>query len=357
MKYRNFVLLIILIYAALFTKAQEVQVSRGVNVSIDGPVQLVLDGMGITNHGQFKAENGTVVFNSTSKSGRAYIGGSNPIFLHNLSVDCAFGDLQLENRLFVTGKLSMMQGNLDLNNYSIDLGSSGAIEGESRNARITGKNGGYVRVTADLNAPNKMDPGNLGLQLTSNGKLGRTTITRGHVQQINDIGELSIQRYYEIGPTYPSDIRAEVVADFLDVESANVNPLDIALWSSNDGGRKWSAVKKSDNIYVINRGASTDPIRLTYFSGRLEDRWPASTILKLYPNPVAEKFVLTFTYPKEEEIIINLYGSNGQLLESRKIKTFNGINKIDWQVGKYPGGNYQLRFAGEKMKTLSFTKQ
>jgi hypothetical protein len=70
-----------------------------------------------------------------------------------------------------------------------------------------------------------------------------------------------------------------------------------------------------------------------------------------------EKFTLSFNYPKQEEILINLYNSNGQLLESRRIKAFDGLNKIDWQVGRYPGGNYQLRFAGEKLKTMTFTKQ
>ena len=62
-------------------------------------------------------------------------------------------------------------------------------------------------------------------------------------------------------------------------------------------------------------------------------------------------------YAKEEEIILNLYSDNGQLLESRRVKAFNGVNKLDWQVGKYPAGNYQLRFAGEQGRTIKFTKQ
>jgi len=358
MKHLKYLGTFLLLLGAYGIQAQEVRISNGINVSLDGPVHLVLNGMGLTNGGQFKAESGTVLFTGTAVEGRAFIRGSNPIIFHNLTIDRSSGDLQLENRAFVYGKLNLQQGNLDLNNNSIDLGSTGTVEGETRMARITGKNGGYIKVTTDLTAPQTLNPGNLGLQLTTSNNMGRTTIVRGHLQQMNDNGQTSIQRYYEIDPTYASDLNAAVVANFLDVETGNLNTNEIALWSSKDGGRKWTSVERNSNSYVVSGDRSSESIRLTYFLGRAAaNHWSGGANLQLYPNPVTEKFTLSFNYPRQEEMVIDLYNSSGQLLESRRIKTFDGLNKIDWQVGKYPGGNYQLRFAGQKLNTVTFTKQ
>ena len=357
MKYLKSLGTFLLLLGACGLQAQEVRISNGINVSLDGPVHLVLNGMGLTNAGQFKAENGTVLFTGNTVDGRAFIRGSSPIIFHNLTIDRSSGDLQLENRAFVYGKLNLQQGNLDLNNNSIDLGSTGTVEGETRMARITGKNGGYIMVTADLTNPQTINAGNLGLQLTSSKNLGHTTIVRGHLQQMNDNGQVSIQRYYEIDPTYTLDLEAEVVANFLDVETGNLNTNEIALWRSRDGGRKWTSLERNNHSYVISGDKGAESIRLTYFLGRAENNLSAGAHLQLYPNPVTERFTLSFTYPRQEELLINLYGINGQLLETRRIKTVDGLNKIDWQVGKYPGGNYQLRFVGDKMKNLTFVKE
>ncbi len=341
--------------SVLLVNAQELRVSNGVNVNLDGPVHLVLDGMGITNHGQFKSNNGTLTFTGDSKSGLAFIGGSSPLRIQNIIVDRLSGDLQLQNNLFVDGSIKMIQGNLDLNNNIIDLGKSGFIEGETRTTRIIGSNGGAIRITTDLDRPQQQNPGNLGLQVSSDKYLGKTTITRGHLQQMNERGELSIERYYEMEPVLRANVQAEIIANFLDVETGNANTKEISLWKSNDGGRKWSSLNRANNNYVIDESIGNAPLRLAYFTGK--NNAFAASFIQLYPNPVRDKFLLSFNYAKEEEIILNLYSDNGQLLESRRVKAFNGVNKLDWQVGKYPAGNYQLRFAGEQGRTLKFTKQ
>jgi hypothetical protein len=249
----------------------------------------------------------------------------------------------------------LTKGNLDLNNYSIDLGTSGRIEGENASAYITGKNGGFIKATTNLNHAQSTNPGNLGLQLTTNQKLGRTSIIRGHVQQVNKDGELSIGRYYEIDAANPSNVETELVAGYLEGESMNHNPNEMVLWKSDDQGRLWSMVDKRNSSYRMNEMIGRSPVRLTYF--RPGSDAPSNMQLQLYPNPVMEKFTLSFTHPKQEEIVVSLYNNNGQLVASRKINAAAGFNKIDWQVGNYPAGNYQLRFVGEKIRTLAFTKQ
>ncbi len=75
-----------------------------------------------------------------------------------------------------------------MNNYMLDLGSSGNIANESNNSCITGTTGGAIRITTVLNAPQGVNPGNIGVELTSDADLGSTVITRGHVQQTSSNG-------------------------------------------------------------------------------------------------------------------------------------------------------------------------
>jgi len=355
MKLNQIAILASALIGSLVVSGQEVQISNGLNVTTDGPLQLVLTDMSLINYGSFKSDNGTLIFSGSSNYSRAFISGNVPLALHHLTIDLPAGDLQLQNHVFVSGNLTMTNGNVNLNNYSIDLGTTGRIEGESRSSRITGQNGGFIRATTNLNAPQQSNPGNLGLQLTSDKNLGQTIIIRGHTQQLNERGELSIARYYEVQPQFAADLQTQVVANFLDVESGNLNTNEIGLWSSRDGGSKWAAVSRTDNTYVLNESMNTSPLRLTYFTGR--DNSIAGAFIQLFPNPVTTQFTLSFRYPKQEQLIINLYNEYGQLLESRKIVSLNGLNKLNWDVSKYPGGNYQLKFIGGEFRNLSFTKQ
>ena len=354
MKVNQLFILTFLLLAALLVHAQEVKVSNGLTVSSEGPLQLVFTDMGLNNNGNFKSDNGTIIFSGSSTYPRLFINGNAPLSLHHVTIDLP-GELQLQNNLLVSGNLKMTQGNIDLNNYSIDLGNTGRVEGESRYSRIMGKNGGFIRATSYLNSPQQLTPGNLGLRLTSNKNLGRTTIVRGHTQQINERGELSIARYYQVEPQFAGDVQAQVVANFIDVEAANVNTNEIGLWSSRDGGYKWTAISRDNNTYYLDETRNTQPLRITYFTGN--NNAIAGSYLQLYPNPVNSKFILAFTNPKQQQFAVNLYNDYGQLLESRKVISFNGLNKLEWDVSKYPAGNYQLKFVGADMRNISFTKQ
>src|SRR5690349_17527218 len=117
-------LLCISLLSALTLNAQEVTISNGLQLTMDGPIQFVLNDMSLTNFGQFKAENGTVVFTGNSGN-RTFIGGGSPLIFYHLTLDRGNSDLQLENKLLVSGNLTMLHGNIDLNHSSIDLGTTG----------------------------------------------------------------------------------------------------------------------------------------------------------------------------------------------------------------------------------------
>ena len=345
-----------LIMATYTLQAQEVRISNGAYVTVEGNAQIVMNGMGLNNNGNFRALSGTLVFTGGKAEGASFISGRSFPSFHHLTIDRTSGDLQLNTRIFVDGNLEFLNGNLDLNNYSIDLGSTGKLVGELRNARLLGQNGGYVKSTAFIEQGQEINPGNLGLQLSSTEYLGNTTIIRGHLQQQNKNGESSIERYYEINPAFPVTNTMKVRAYFLDVESTSFDPQQLGLWSSADAGRNWSQVKTDATNYELTKSDGPGVMRITYFTRRPNNQ-VNNTFIQLYPNPVRDRFTLSYYGVDEEDIVVNLYNKNGQLLEAKKIRVVPGLNKIEWSMGRYAAGNYQLNIVSKNARQLPFVKE
>jgi len=45
------------------------------------------------------------------------------------------------------------------------------------------------------------------------------------------------------------------------------------------------------------------------------------------------------------------------LLEVKKIRIVPGLNKIEWSMGRYAAGNYQLNIVSKKGRQLPFVKE
>src|ERR1700754_1301347 len=155
----------------------QVQSSAGLKLVATGPLKLVFNDAALINHGSFSPGNSTVIFQGNASS---LIGGSSAVNFHNLVLD---KDVSLENDLNVSGKISLAKGNLHLNSRTLDLGYTGSIDGERNEARITGNSGGIVKAYALLNSPAAANPGNMGVEISSNSSLGETVIIRGHSAQ------------------------------------------------------------------------------------------------------------------------------------------------------------------------------
>ena len=357
MKFQKITISTVLLLAAISVRAQEVRISAGTNVIVDGDAQIVLNGMGLNNNGNYRTLSGTLVFTGTKADGAAYINGSSFPMLHHLKIDRISRDLQLNTRVFVNGNLELAAGNLELNNYSIDLGSTGRLIGESRNTRVLGNTGGYIKATALVARGENIEPGNLGLLINSDDNLGTTTVIRGHIQQRNKDGELSIERYYEIDPAFQVNNKINVRANFLDVESTNPDMQQLVLWSSDDAGRNWKPVKSGVTNYELTKSDGLNNMRVTYFTKKPGSNQLNSAYIQLYPNPVRENFTLSYYSSDEEDVLVNLYTKSGQLLEAKKMRMVPGLNKMEWNVGKYAAGTYQLRVLSRNGKNLSFVKE
>ena len=129
---------------------------------------------------------------------------------------------------------------------NIDLGATGAVNGESETSRLIGFAGGYIQIINTLNAPSSANPGNLGAIITSPQNLGSTTIRRGEQSQANGGGAgSSILRYYDISPATNSGLNATLRFSYFNAELNGLDENTLVLWRS------------PDNISWSNQGFTT----------------------------------------------------------------------------------------------------
>lgn len=269
--------------------AQSVTITPGASLVLDGAALLTIQDGGLINNGHFLPGTGTVVFSGTAPTGSSLIGGTGSTIFSNLTINKSFNDVLLNSNIAVNGTLTMQAGNLQLNNYTIDLGSgAGVLSGENNSARITGLTGGAITKTLTLNAPAAVNPGNMGLEITSTANMGSTLVRRGHVQQTSSGGGLSIDRYFDILPANNSSLNAALKFYYFDNELAGRNKSQLTQWSSADGGVTWAylgqtqvdntndwvqedAIAQLHRVTLASNIVNPLPIELLYFTGIVKD--------------------------------------------------------------------------------------
>jgi len=235
---------------SLILNSGSLNIKSGAKAQGDG--QYSING-GFINSGTFTPGTSTVTL--TSSGSFHAITGSNTFY--NLTINKPWGYLSLAANQTISNELSMVSGNINLNGFDITLTDNGALIGESADSYIYGS-GGLVKKTIDLNAPSAVNPGNLGVSITSSSDLGLTTIQRGHTAQQDIYGEVSILRYYDISPANNSGLDATVRFSYLDHElngsvEANLFPYrfdgtnwEVHLVSARDASANWVETENVD---------------------------------------------------------------------------------------------------------------
>jgi Secretion system C-terminal sorting domain len=235
----QFLLLIIIATNLEFAYSQGINNTSGTTITANNNVQIVIENGGFKNDGNFTKSNSTIVFTGTNATNSSFISGITPLDLYNLTLNKTSNGLQLNSNINVTGTVHFQSGDsIFLNNYYVNLGSSGTITGETNNSKFTGYNGGYIMITQNLNGPASVNPGNLGITITSSSNLGSTIIKRSHVTQRN----ISVNRSFEIIPTNNAALNASLTFSYFHSELNNNTEPNITLYSSFNNGTSWNLV-------------------------------------------------------------------------------------------------------------------
>jgi len=166
---------------------------------------------------------------------------SNSVQIQELEIAKTNGALLiLQQNIAVSGNVVFTSSNINLNEYTLDLGTTGFLEAESESSRITTSGIGQVSATALLNSPLSANPGNLGALITSTQNLGTVILKRGHQSQIIGNGIVSsILRYYEISPTNNMELNATLRFSYLEGELNTLPENSLVLWRSTNN-QQWS---------------------------------------------------------------------------------------------------------------------
>ena len=325
---------------------------------VKGAPTLVLNNISLINNGYFATDSSRVLFTGDAFTASSTIGGSIPISFYDLTIGKSAYDVRLNNNAGIRGHIIMSSGNLQLDQYTLDLGSSGSITGERSNSFITGKEGGNITATALLMTPRGANPGNIGVEINSPENPGWTVITRGHVPQMNTNGSTSIQRYFDIKPAMNSHLHATLRFFYLDGEIGENNKEDLAVFSNADRQPEWLARGRdasNTSANWVTKGNMDELHRFTL--AVMPSRISGKAFARVYPNPAHETFTVVLSSTAEKDVLIYLYDQAAHVLEMKKIHCQPGTNTVEWRVAAFAAGTYYLSFKNMEVKPIAVFKQ
>lgn len=335
------------------------RISQGASIIASGDVKIVLNDAGLVNNGSFASGESTVVFTGNAVKQPLSVSGSSRTAFHHLTINRPFEQLQLSNDIAVRGTLQFSAGNLELNNYTLDLGTTGIILGENSNARITGERGGRVVAIASLNAPSKTNPGNIGVEVSATANLGQTVITRGHVRQVNERGQQGINRYYDIQPAN-RNVAFSARFFYLQPEVGALNENEFVVWSGN-AFKGWVASGSENADAAGNWIEASNLSQVNTFTLGLAEKNTATTkqiqgaglsihSAQAFPNPARDRFTVAIYSDVTRAGTISLTDNHGRTLQRKQIQYSPGLNTIQWNVSSLAAGTYYVVFEGVSLR-------
>lgn len=280
--------IILLLQMSLMALGQGLTITAGSKLVVNGNAQIAIKDGGFTNNGSFIAGNGTIHFTGNTATANSHIGGSSATRFYNLTLNKSGNGIKLNSDINVANHVTFVSGDsLFLNNHNIYLGTTGLLMGERNNSRVTGLTGGYVQRTQVLNAAVAVNPGNLGIEITSAVSMDSTVIRRGH-KQTPDMPVGSIFRYYDVQPANNAALDATIKFNYLDVETGTQPENNLMLYSSAPGDISWTFLGATtadmiqnfvtkQNLERMNKFILADlgsilPVQLIYFDAKPVNR-------------------------------------------------------------------------------------
>lgn len=217
--------------------------------------KIILKDMGIVNQGtinQDTTDNNIRFLLSTdvSLSGNGTFNFSEIILESaNGSILHHFSDIYVKRHIYFAG------ANINLNASRIFLGSTGRLFNESESSRIYTADTGYIEALADFSANQELNPGNLGASLISREIMGKTIVRRGHKSHAVTLGNNSVQRYYDIIPSYNQALKATFNLKYFNAELDGHSEDLLYHWTSkNLSSWQYSGAifRSTENNEVVN---------------------------------------------------------------------------------------------------------
>lgn len=240
-------LVMMLAVATLGTHAQVLKISSGTQIVNNG--SMTLASTNLSNDGTFQNNNGANVIFSGPQN--VFIYGNGNTSFYGLELNKTSDNLAIQKNIKVAGSLKFTKGSLDVGINSLQLiYPDGLLQNESEQNRAFATGGGFLFIEQPLNAPNNVNPGNLGFRIFSSQNLGSTVVYRGHEAQDNG-GQQSIKRYFSIVPANNANLNAFMQFTYFDAELNGLSEADCRL-HEKEGAGSWTMVNITGSNVAAN---------------------------------------------------------------------------------------------------------
>jgi hypothetical protein len=257
----------------------------------------------------------------------------------NLTINNS-NNVTLGGNVTVTGTLTLTNGALNKNGFTLTLSGSVATTGT-----------GGISEAQVLNNPSGANVGGLGALITSGADLGNTTVTRGY-SALTGNSNSGIKRWYKITPANNTGLSATLVFPYSEGDELNlIAEGNLRLFRSTDDGATWTLM--TANV-THDQGANTFTITgLDGFSmwtlGNSENPLPVElenltariigNIVTLNWSTSTEVNSHQFVVEKSENDVWNAIGSVNAAGNSNSPKVYSFTDN-NLQPGKY---QYRLK--------------
>ena len=331
--------------------APPLYISPGTDVSAD-KLLLSLDGLSLDDRGDFWQDSSTLRFYAPEEDLAQYIHSNAYFYKLELALDGS--SLSLESDLMLSNELFMESGLLDLNANTLHLEGEGArIVGENEQNRIMGV--GMIETLIDLSFPKRVRPGNIGMEISAEAKLGMSTLRRIHKAAQADSLSL-IERHYELIPALQVEVPISVSLDYYSVE----NPFGqgqslIPLQEKNHqyGKLDYFTDRPFQNKMdiILPPGQKDWQLALTH-EEKQTPRGPRQ--LDVGPNPFYNQVEIRWSNREDRAIGVQLYASGGALVYEQAISDYGASFHLE-NLGDLAAGIYVLKIETDTGMLLSQT--
>ena len=118
-------ILVFLSFQFISINAQNIfKISNG-NVKQTGNINIVLKNTNWVNNSTYTATNGDVTISGSADQSNSAIDGTSETNFYNLNINKNNENAQLNQNVFISNTLTLENGNLDISDFNLDMGSSG----------------------------------------------------------------------------------------------------------------------------------------------------------------------------------------------------------------------------------------
>ncbi|MFO8086234.1 MAG: T9SS type A sorting domain-containing protein [Bacteroidales bacterium] len=302
---------------------------------------------------------GEVLFNGVVAQN---IDGNKETDFYDLTLDNSAGVVLAQN-ISVDHYLTLSSGDLDLQSKSIDLGTTGSLQNETSGTRVwvsdPASHTGTIQVQTTIDNTT-VNPGNLGVEITTTENMGATTIIRGHQQQQGsglDSVNYSVCRYFDIVPAVAqnADLAFYYWDDELTEGSTSHLESELRMFVYNNNSPGWEHLKttlQSSNNYVE---ASSDFFsRFTLASKsfplpiqQLQNDEDAFAIHSVYPNPAADQINIKLSVVEDAALDLYIYDKQGRKVKHQKLNLSGGSSIMSLDISMLSRSLYLVKIVDE----------